>query len=247
MHWRDEAIIIGVRRHGEHHAIAEVFARGHGRWRGLVHGGASRRRRAWLQPGNVVRAEWRARTPDQLGTLAPEPAAQHAALALSDPAALATVQALAAELSLCPERQPHPPLYEGAATVLAHLGEPAAFPALLARFELALLAELGYGLDLSRCALTGKKEDLAWVSPKTGRAASREAGAPWAEKLFPLPAFLHAPQAAPPTPGDVADGLRLTAYFLETRLFSPQGRALPEGRRRLPDMLAQRKAPGPEG
>ncbi len=237
MHWRDEAIIIGVRRHGENHAIVELFTRNHGRWRGLVHGGAGRRRRAWLQPGNMVRAEWHARTADQLGTLTLEPVAQHAALALADPAALATVQALSAELSLCPERQPYPRLHAGAELVLAHLAQPGTFPALLARFELALLAELGYGLDLARCALTGDREDLAWVSPKTGRAASRAAGAPWADRLLPLPAFLRAAEGDAPTPGEVADGLRLTAHFLEGRLFAPQGRALPEARRRLPEML----------
>ena len=239
MHWRDAAIVIGARRHGENHAIVELFSREHGRWRGLVHGGAGRRRRAWLQPGAEVRAEWRARTAEQLGTLTLEPLAQRAALALDDPAALATVQALCAELSLCPERQAYSRLFEGASLVLAHLHDPATFPALLARFELALLAELGYGLDLSRCALTGATEDLAWVSPKTGRAATREAGAPWAERLLPLPAFLRSSGGPPPAREEVAQALRLAAHFLEARLFSPQGRALPEARRRLPGILAK--------
>ena len=244
MLWRDEAIVIAVGRHGENHAIAQLLTRNHGRWRGMVHGGGSRRRRAWLQPGTVVRAEWRARTAGQLGTFTLEPVAQHAALALSDPVALAIVQSLAAELSLCPERQACPRVYAGAVLVLEHLSVPEVCSALLARFELALLAELGYGLDLSRCALTGSRQDLAWVSPKTGRAANRQAAAPWADRLLPLPPFLRSAQEDAPTPGEVADGLRMTAHFLERRLFAPQGRALPEARRRLPELLL---ASGPAG
>ena len=239
MHWRDDAIIIGARRHGENHAIAEVFARDHGRWRGLVHGGAGRRKRPWLQAGNMAQAEWRARTPEQLGTLSLEPAAQHAARALNDMAALAALQTVVTALSLCPEREAHPRLFDGAALVLEHLDETLTAAALLARFELALLAEMGYGLDLSRCALTGATEDLAWVSPKTGRAASRQAGAPWAEKLFPLPRFLLAPDGPPPDAATVADGLRLTAHFVTIRLFAPQGKALPTARLRLPALLAK--------
>ena len=239
MHWRDEAIVISARRHGENHVIAEVFTREHGRWRGLVHGGAGRRRRAWLQPGNTVQAEWRARTPEQLGALALEPVAQHAAGALGDRVALAALQAVVAVLPLCPERQAHPRVFDGAGLVLAHLETPLACTALLARFELALLAELGYGLDLSRCALTGTTEDLAWVSPKTGRAACRRAGAPWADRLLALPAFLHMQEAPPPSAADIAAGLRLTAHFLTNRLFAPQGKALPPARTRLPELLSK--------
>ncbi len=239
MHWRDEAIIIGTRRHGENHVIAEVFTRDHGRWRGMVHGGAGRRKRAWLQAGNVARAEWRARTPEQLGTLALEPAAQHAAGALENRVALAALQAVVAALALCPEREAHPRLFDGATLVLAHLDAPLSCTALLARFELALLAELGYGLDLSRCALTGASDDLAWVSPRTGRAASRQAGAPWADRLLALPAFLHAHNAPPPSVADIAAGLRLTAHFLTNRLFAPQGKALPAARLRLPELLSK--------
>lgn len=239
MHWRDDAIIVNTWRHGENHVIADVFTRARGRWRGLVHGGAGRRKRAWLQAGNRVQAEWRARTPEQLGTLTLEAAEQHAARALDDMTALATLQAVVAALALCPEREAHPRLFDGAALVLAHLDEPLAGAALLARFELALLAELGYGLDLSRCALTGTTEDLAWVSPKTGRAASSEAGAPWAEKLFALPRFLLAQDGLPPDAAKVADGLRLTGHFLTQRLFAPQGKALPPARLRLPALLAR--------
>ena len=237
MHWQDEAIILNIRRHGEHHAIAALFARGQGRWHGMAHGATSRGKRAWLQPGNIVEAQWRARTAEQLGNWALEPSAQPAAVALGDSRALAALQAITAALALCPERAPYPALFDGARLVLERLEEPGIFPALLARFELALLAGLGYGLDLSRCALTGESEDLAWVSPKTGRAATRAAGAPWAEKLLPLPAFLLDGNAAPPTPHEVADALRLTAHFLRQRLFEPQNRQLPTLRLKLPEML----------
>jgi len=237
MHWQDTVIILNARRHGENHVIAEVFASQHGRWRGLVHGGAARARRAWLQPGNLAEAGWRARTAEQLGTLTLEPQAQPAATALSDSLALAALQALVAELALCPERAPYPRLYEGARLVLENLHAREVFPALLARFELALLAELGFGLDLSRCALTGRQDDLAWVSPRSGRAASRAAGAPWAEKLLPLPAFLLGRDDAPDA-AEVAAGLRLTGHFLRQRLLAPAGRDLPAARARLPEMLS---------
>lgn len=236
MQWRDEGIIVNIRQHGENHAIVELFTHRYGRWPGMLHGAASRARRAWLQPGNIVHAAWRARTAEQLGTWALEPLAQHAAVALGGRVALAVVQALQAELALCPERAPHPPLFDGAKLVLEHLGDSLTTAALLARFELALLEQLGYGLDLDRCALTGRREDLAWVSPKSGRAASREAGAAWADRLLPLPAFLLDANRQP-SAREVAEALRLTAHFLEKRLFtSPEG-ALPVLRQRLPQML----------
>ncbi len=243
MQWRDEAIVIGLRRHGENHVIAEVFAREHGRWRGLVHGGAGRRKRAWLQPGNLVLAEWRARVAEQLGSLRaePEPGVQPAALALGDRVALGVLQAVTAALALCPERAPHPRLYTGARLVLNNLSDDIIAPALLARFELALLAELGYGLDLSRCALTGATEDLAWVSPATGRAATRAAGAPWADRLFPLPGFLLKGGAEPPRREDVALALELTGHFLQRRLLDPQECAMPAARLALPDVLRHGK------
>ncbi len=246
MQWRDDAIIIGTRRHGENHVIAEVFSREHGRWRGLVHGGAGRRRRAWLQPGNLVVADWRARVAEQLGSLSlePVPGMQPAALALADPMALGILQAVTAALRLCPERAPYPRLFAGARMVLERLGDMDIAPALLARFELALLAELGYGLDLSRCALTGRTDDLAWVSPATGRAATREAGAPWAEKLLPLPAFLLRADATPPTPEEVAQALELTAHFLHARLFAPQRRELPRARCAMARALRMKNGDG---
>lgn len=239
MHWADDIIILGLRPHGENHAIAEVFAHSHGRWRGMVHGARSKAKRAWLQPGNLARAEWRARTADQLGTLKLEPLAQTAATALHDSRALAVLQALLAELGLCAERAAHANLFDGARLVLEHLHAPDICPALLARFELSLLAELGYGLDLSRCALTGATQDLAWVSPKTGRAASRAAGAPWAEKLLPLPSFLLDAGNGEPSPAEVVQALQLTGHFLQQRLFAPRGRDLPAMRQRLPQTLQQ--------
>jgi len=238
MRWRDTGIIISARAHGEKHAIADLFTRAHGRWRGLVHGGAARGKRAMLQPGNIVQAEWHARLEDQLGGWKLEPRWQAAPFIMGDAPALAVLESLTAGLALCPERAAYPALFEGAETLLRHLDDAMVAAALLARFELRLLAELGYGLDLSACALTGEKRDLAWVSPKTGRAATRAAGAPWAEKLLPLPAFLINSAAAPEL-SDIIDALRLTGHFLRQRLFMPRGLEMPQGRARLPRLLEQ--------
>jgi DNA repair protein RecO (recombination protein O) len=238
MEWTSEAIILGARPFGETHAIAEVFARGHGRSAGVVHGGVSKRMKPVLQAGNLVDVTWKARTGEQLGHFAPiELIAPHAARLMQDHAALAGLSSGVAMLrAATAERQPHPALYDAFVVLIESLGEGEFWPALYTRFELGLLAEIGYGLDVSVCALTGAKDNLGWVSPKTGRAASQAAGAPFSDKLLRLPPFLTDSAAAIET-GDVADAFALSGFFFERRVFDPQGTGLPEARRRLIEAL----------
>ncbi|MGD9541851.1 DNA repair protein RecO [Methylocystis sp.] len=232
MEWRDDALIIGARRHGETSVILELMTRAHGRHLGLVRGGRSRRLRPVLQPGNLVAAEWRARLEDHLGALTVEPLAARAAHFLDRAAALNGVASLCALLRLLPERDPHEELFEMAAAVAARLGDIGEFDVaalMMARFELALLGALGFGLDLHACALTGARDDLAYVSPKSGRAVSRAAGAPWRDRLLPYPDFLrHESDAA--APGDLVAAFRLTGYFLTRDVLNPRGAALPAAR-----------------
>ena len=234
MEWSDDGIVLGARAFGETGAIAELFTRDHGRAAGMVHGGISRRTRPTLQAGNIVRVTWKARTGDQLGFFSPlEVSEPHAARLMENAEALAGISSAVALLRLgAIERQPYPRLFEAFALLLEAMGEGEVWPALYARFELGLLAELGYGLDLTVCALTGAESDLAYVSPRSGRAASREAGEPFADKLLKLPHFLT-DAAAPVESGDVADALALAGFFLERRLFDPQGQGMPEARVRL--------------
>src|SRR5262249_34864520 len=191
MEWTDEGIVLGVRRHGETHALVELMTAANGRHLGLVRGGASHRLRPVLQPGNGVRATWRARLDEHLGYYTVEGAELRTERLMSSAAASYGIQTLAALLRLLPERDPHPEIYRALAAIADHLGEPDVASVLIVRFELALLAEFGFGLDLSRCAASGEEEGLAYVSPKSGRAVSGRAGEPWKERLLPLPAFLR--------------------------------------------------------
>ena len=239
--WTDDAIVLGARPFGETQALVEVFARDHGRAAAIVHGGASKRMKPTLQGGNLVRVTWKARTSDQLGFFAPMDLAEpHAARVLDDPAALAGLSA-AVELIRAgtAERQAYTGLYDALVVLIESLSSEDLWPAIYTRFELGLLAELGYGLDLAACALTGDTSDLAFVSPKSGRAASREAGAPHADKLLRLPPFLTN-AAAPIESGDVADAFALAGYFLERRIFDRQGQGMPDSRRRLIEALGHR-------
>lgn len=234
MEWQDDAIVIGLRRHGESAVILEALTRRHGRHLGLVHGGRSRRLQAALQPGNGVSLHWRARIDDQLGTFTAEASEMRAARFLDSPVSLAGLGNALALIRLLPERDPHPALYETLLVLADSLSQPQIVPALSVRFELAMLAELGVGLDLSRCAATGMTGDLAFVSPKSARAVSRAAGEPYAPRLLPLPAFLIRNNVpADPTPADIRDGFRLTGFFLERDVFGPRGLALPDARGRL--------------
>jgi DNA repair protein RecO (recombination protein O) len=230
MEWRDEGIIIGSRRHGETSLILEVMTRAHGRHLGVVRGGRSRRMQPVLQPGNKVDLVWRARLDEHLGQFQVEPLEQNAARLLASATAVYALQTLAAHLRLLPERDEHRPLYETLGIIIAHLDEPRAAAELLVRFEILVLEELGFGLDLSSCAATGVTQDLAYVSPKSGRAVSRAAGTPWRDKLLPLPAFLI---AGPGQRGDAAaleDAFRLTGFFFDRHVYEPRGIEPPQTR-----------------
>lgn len=231
MRWRDEALVIGARRHGETSVILEILAKQHGRRLGLVRGGAGSALRAALQPGNHVEAQWSARLDHQLGTFVVEPARVRAAALIENGFALHGLGLLCALLRLLPERDPCGELYEMASVIADRLTDRNLAPALLARFEIALLGALGFGLDLGACALTGVSEDLAYVSPKSGRAVSRDAGAPWRERLLPYPAFLQSDDfSRRPAAAELADAFRLSGHFLHRDVFAPRGAELPAAR-----------------
>src|SRR5215211_2105318 len=222
MQWSDDGIVLGCRKHGESSVILELMTRDHGRHLGLVHGGRSRRLQPVLQSGNTVHAVWRARLDEHLGTYTVEGGDLRAAQLIESPLALYGLGAMAALLCLLPERDPHPGLFESATVLLEHLDQPAVVPGLFVRFELAMLAELGFGLDLTRCAATGVTRDLVYVSPKSGRAVSAEAGEPYKDKLLALPTFLRGGAHGAVTAEDVRDGFALTGHFLEARVLRPR-------------------------
>ena len=241
MEWTDDGIILAVRKHGENGAIASLLTRDHGRHPGLVRGGTGRKARGVLQPGNGVRATWRGRLPDHLGAYTCELTAARAARVLNDPPGLAGLTATCAMAeAVLPEREAHRPVFEGLSVLLDVLGGDG-WASAYVKWELGLLAELGFGLDLARCAATGATGDLTHVSPRTGRAVSRAAAAPYLNVLLPLPPFLLRPGGAA-APAEVLDGLALTAHFLDRHVFQPAGRALPPARRRLADHLGAPRA-----
>lgn len=242
MQWSDEGVILSVRPHGETAAVAEVFTRTKGRHLGLVHGGRSRRQRPVLQLGNHVDLGWKARISDQLGHFSMELRRGYAAAAMNNPATLAALTSLCSLLRLFPERDPHPNLYEITQFVLGFFDDNDVWPALMVRWEVALLKELGFGLDLEYCAATGETKNLIYVSPKSGRAVSAEAGAPYKDKMLALPGFLAIGRDAPVKPKDIADGFTLTAHFLQTRVLQPRDQQLPDSRERMIALLT-RKAP----
>lgn len=228
MEWTDDGIVLGMRRHGETSAIVEVMTRDHGRHLGLVRGGSSSRIRPLLQPGNAVRVVWRARLDEHLGNYAVEPLRLHGASQLTAPHVLYGVTHLAALCRLLPERDPHPEVHEQLAAMVGHIDDQAVAAIAMVRFELQMLAELGFGLDLESCAATGTADDLGYVSPKSGRAVSRVAAAPWQDRLFRLPAFLS--EAVTPSPDDIADGFALTGFFLERHVLEPRGLTFADAR-----------------
>lgn len=242
MDWSDQGILISARPLGEANAVAEFFTASHGRHLGLVRGGRSRRLRPLLQPGNVVSLVWRARLSDYLGSFTVELMEPHAARVLDDEAALSAISSLATLAKHLPERDPHHgELYLGTLEVLRALSEPELWPALLVRWELVLLQDLGFGLDWSDCVLTGVVSDLAYVSPRTGRAVSREGGEPFRDRLLKLPRFLIA-EDADASAADILAGFALTGHFLERDVLSPQGLTLPQPRERLLQLLARAAA-----
>jgi DNA repair protein RecO (recombination protein O) len=224
MQWTDDGIIIGTRRHGETSLIVELMTPAHGRHLGLVRGGRSRRVQPTLQPGNSVTATWRARLDAHLGHYTVESTTQRAARLIEGPAGLYGIQALAALLRLLPERDPHPKLYDGLLAILDFLDDPLIAGGLIVRFELKLLDDLGFGLDLTECAATGANDDLAYVSPRTGRAVSRSAGEAYRDRLLPLPSFLmEVPSESRPTVEELGNAFHLTGYFLARHVYEPRG------------------------
>jgi len=231
MEWTDEAIVLGSRRHGEANAIVELMTRDHGRHLGLVRGGSGSRLRPALQPGNLVRATWRARLDEHLGNYTTEVLQVHAASAPGPSHIVYGVTHAAALCRLLPERDPHPEVFESLAAVLARLDSATDAAMWIARFELQMLTELGFGLDLAQCAATGQEDELDYVSPKSGRAVSRLAAEPWRDRLLRLPRFLAG--ADDPTGDDLAQGFALTGYFLTRHVLEPRGLAFAEARERF--------------
>jgi DNA repair protein RecO (recombination protein O) len=243
MDWRDTGFVLAARRHGESSLIVELLTQEHGRHAGLVRGGQSPRRRALLQPGNSVAASWRGRLPEHLGTLECELIQAHAALLLDDPDRLAALGAATALLlAALPEREPHPDLYQSFERLLAALDSGLGWAETYVAWECDLLAGLGFGLDLGSCAATGATDDLAYVSPRSGRAVSRAAGRPYHDKLLPLPGFLW--HAAPAARADIVAGLALTQHFLLHHVLAPHGGKLPEARERFAERMRRGAVPG---
>ena len=229
MQWTDEGFVLGVRRHGEANAILELLTREHGRHLGLVRGGAGSRLRPVLQPGNRVNATWRARLDEHLGHYVVEGLDLSAATLFAASHAVYGVTHLGALCRLLPERDPHPRIHAAVEEILGCLIDARLAGPRVVRFELQLLAELGFGLDLDRCAATGATDELVYVSPKSGRAVSRQAGEPWQDKLLRLPAFLG--EAGPaPSADDLADAFAVTGFFLSRHVLEPRGLGLPDGR-----------------
>jgi DNA repair protein RecO (recombination protein O) len=244
MEWRDQGLVLSARKHGETAVIASILTPHQGRHMGLVRGGQSRRRQGISQPGNLVDAVWRARLADHLGTFTLEPVHDYSALVLDDPLRL---KGLSAALGLLDgalaERDPHPGIYQATLSFLERLEsmaddgaddgtEEKAWISGYVHWELELLNCLGFGLDLSACAATGAVDELVYVSPRTGRAVSSAAGAPYRGKLLALPGFLLDPTVAPDQ-DDLVAGLRLTGYFLDRHHYAAEGRAIPAARTRL--------------
>lgn len=237
--WRDEGALLKVRKHGESSAIIEVFTQAHGRAAGIVRGGTSRKIAPILQPGAQLDVTWKARLEDHLGSFTVEPIRSRAAQVMSDRVALAGLNAVTSILSfVLPEREDHPPLYTRTIQLLDLLGQGEVWPLAYLQWEVALLEELGFGLSLDTCAVTGGNDELIYVSPRTGRAVGRHAAGDWADKLLPLPPVLKGEGDA-----DIAEiltALRTTGHFLTQHLVPSLGdRSLPEARARLLDSLAR--------
>lgn len=239
MEFQDDAFVLAARAHGESGAIVDLLTERHGRQVAHVAGGASRRMRPFLQPGAKVIAQYRARTSEQLGSAVLEPVGEGPAALFDDALALNGLAAAAATAAgALPEREPHPGAYLAFEALVSALQNPDVWPAVYVRFEAGLLQDLGFGLDLSRCAATGSTDDLIYVSPRTGRAVSRQAGEPYKDRLLTLPPFMLSAQWGLAV-GDVGRGLDLTGHFLEQFVFGPLNRPLPPPRVWLIDRLRE--------
>jgi DNA repair protein RecO (recombination protein O) len=237
MEFTDDAFVLAARPYGETGAIVDLLTESHGRIAAHVAGGASRKMKPFLQAGARVVANWRARTSEQLGSASLEPVGAGPSALFDDALALAGLSSAAAVATALPEREPHPGAFLGLEALVGALAHPEIWPAVYVRFEAGLLEELGFGLDLSRCAATGAVDELVFVSPRTGRAVSRAAGEPYREKLLALPPFLLSSQGGLGE-GDIGAGLALTGHFLERSVFAALNRPLPPARVWLVERLA---------
>lgn len=237
MEWEDEALVLSARLHGETGAIVELLTLERGKFAAHVAGATSRRMKPFLQPGSRVIARYRARASEQLGAASLEPMGEGVAALFDDPLALAGLSSAASlAAGALPEREAHPGAFHALEALINVLQIPDIWPAVYVRYEAGLLQELGFGLDLSKCAATGSFDDLIYVSPRTGRAVSRAAGEPYKDKLLPLPPFLLSAQGGL-AEGDVKSGLEITGHFLEQFVFGPLNRPLPPTRQWLLDRL----------
>jgi DNA repair protein RecO (recombination protein O) len=237
MEWRDQGILLSARRHGETSAIIEMFTPSQGRHVGVVRGGTSRKIAPILQPGAQLDVAWRARLEEHIGSFTVEPVRSRAAIAMGDRMTLAGLNAVTGLLSFClPERQPHEPLYQRTQALLDLLGQHEVWALAYLQWEVKLLEEMGYALELDACAVTGSAEDLRYVSPKSGRAVSQAGAGDWAERLLPLPAVLRGQGNAEDR--EIAQAFRTTGYFLEAHLARDLGdKPLPEARARFVEMF----------
>ena len=246
MEWHDRGYILATRKHGESALIVSALTENRGRQAGLVRGGAGRRKRGGLQVGNLVTLDWRGRLPEHLGTLTTEVLETPAAALLDRPLGLAVLSAACAVAeALLPEGEEHPAIYHGFAGLMAVLDEPeqgVLLGSAYVQWEMGVLGELGFGLDLSACAATGTNEDLTHVSPRSGRAVSREAAEPYAERMFVLPAFLLSADSSADA-DDVLKGLSLTGHFLERRVYGADTSGLPAARERFVEILRTKGVP----
>ena len=238
MEWQGDGFILNTRKHGENSVIIDVLTRDKGRHMGLVRGGRSRTMRPVLQAGNLVKVVWRARLEDHLGAFSVDPHRMIVAGIIDDIHRLAALTTITTLASLLPEREPHPRIYDASLLLIDHLQDDAIWPAVLVKWEMGLLEELGFGLDLSKCAASGETADLTHVSPRTGRAVCAREAEPWKDKLLALPAFVAGAPGAP-TSAEVAQGLRLTGHFLARHIFEPRDVSPPEQRHRILRWLEQ--------
>jgi DNA repair protein RecO (recombination protein O) len=239
MEFEDDAYVLSARAHGETGAIVELLTARHGKYVAHVAGGASRRMKPFLQAGARTILHYRARVSDQLGSAQLEPVGEGPSALFDDRMALAGLSAAAAVAAAAlPEREPHPGVFLAFEALTSALMLPEIWPAVFVRFETGLLQELGFGMDLSKCAATGEVDDLIYVSPRTGRAVSRKAGEPYKDRLLPLPPFMLSAQTGLAV-GDVKAGLDLTAHFLELFVFGPINKPLPAARVWLVERLSE--------
>lgn len=238
MEWQGDGLILNTRKHGENSAIIDVLTRDKGRHMGLVRGGRSRTMRPVLQAGNLVNVVWRARLEDHLGAFSVDPHRMIVAGIIDDVHRLAGLTTITTLASLLPEREPHPRIYDASMLLIEHLQDDAIWPAVLVKWEMGLLEELGFGLDLSKCAVSGETAGLTHVSPRTGRAVCAREADPWKDKLLALPAFVTGTSGAASN-AEIVQGLKLTGHFLARHIFEPRGVSVPEQRQRILRWLEQ--------